>query len=296
VVKKMTLLESIILGLIQGVTEFLPISSSGHLVVIRELLGISSSDTGIFFDVMLHLGTLAAVFVAFWNDIRRLFRECVCIVKDAVQNLKLLYKKIRTGEEQRYCKIVHNNYRKFAVLIIISTVPTAVIGVLAESAVEFASTSLLAAGIGFYVTSVTLLVADFVKDGEKLPRETAYGYAVLMGVCQGLAVFPGVSRAGITIAAGLLCGFHKKFSVKYSFIMSIPAVLGAAVWELRKVTEIQFQILPFLCGLVGVITAGVAGYFCIKIMIRLIKKKRFKYFACYCFFIGTVALVCNFLL
>ncbi|MGI6006262.1 MAG: undecaprenyl-diphosphate phosphatase [Ruminococcus sp.] len=292
----MTLLESIILGLIQGVTEFLPISSSGHLVVIRELLGISSSDTGIFFDVMLHLGTLAAVFVAFWNDIRRLFRECVCIVKDAVQNLKLLYKKIRTGEEQRYCKIVHNNYRKFAVLIIISTVPTAVIGVLAESAVEFASTSLLAAGIGFYVTSVTLLVADFVKDGEKLPRETAYGYAVLMGVCQGLAVFPGVSRAGITIAAGLLCGFHKKFSVKYSFIMSIPAVLGAAVWELRKVTEIQFQILPFLCGLVGVITAGVAGYFCIKIMIRLIKKKRFKYFACYCFFIGTVALVCNFLL
>lgn len=292
----MTLTESILLGLLQGLTEFLPVSSSGHLVILRQLLGTSAAETGILFDVMLHLGTLAAVFTAFWSDIRRLARETVCIFRDGIQNLKMLYKKLRTGEEPRYTRIVHNNYRKFILLILISTIPTAFIGMVAEPAVEFASGSLLAAGIGLYVTSVMLLVVDFIKDGEKLPRDAGYWCAVVIGVCQGLAVFPGVSRSGITIAACLLCGFHKKFSVKYSFIMSIPAILGAAIWELRSLSGIRFQALPFLYGLIGVIIAGVVGYFCIGIMIKLIRRKRFRYFACYCFLIGTAALVCHFVM
>ncbi|MGI6010927.1 MAG: undecaprenyl-diphosphate phosphatase [Ruminococcus sp.] len=292
----MTLIESILLGLLQGITEFLPVSSSGHLVILRKLLGISAADTGILFDVMLHLGTLAAVFTVFWKDIKRLVRETVRMIGDALRNMKLLWKKIRSGEEQRYCKIVHNNYRKFVLLILISTIPTGVIGILADPAVEYASTSLLAAGIGLYVTSVMLLVVDFVKDGEKLPRDAGYWCAVVIGICQGLAVFPGVSRSGITIAACLLCGFHKKFSVKYSFIMSIPAILGAVIWELRKLPAIQFQPLPFLYGLIGVVIAGAVGYFCIRFMIKLIRRKRFKYFAGYCFFIGTVALVCHFVM
>ena len=292
----MALLESILLGLLQGITEFLPVSSSGHLVVLRKLLGSSLTDAGLFLNVMLHLGTLAAVFVVFRTDIRRLIKEGIGMIRDLAGNLKLYGQKLRSGEDQRYSRIVHNNYRKMVLMILIAMIPTVLIGLAAEPAAVYASDSLLAAGIGFYVTSVMLLVTNFVKDGEKLPRDAGYWCAVVIGICQGLAVFPGVSRCGITIAACLLCGFHKKFSVKYSFIMSIPTVIGAVIWELRRIPELSFQAVPFLCGLLAVIVAGVVGYFSIRLLISLISRKRFKYFAGYCFFIGTVALICHFVI
>ena len=292
----MTLLESILLGLLQGITEFLPVSSSGHLVVLRKLLGSSLTDEGLFLNVMLHLGTLAAVFVVFRKDIRRLAAEGIGMVWDLAGNLKRYGKELRLGEEQRYSRIVHNNYRKVVLMILIALIPTALIGVFAEPAAAYASNSLLAAGIGFYVTSVMLLVTNFVKDGEKLPRDAGYWCAAVIGICQGLAVFPGVSRCGITIAACLLCGFHKKFSVKYSFIMSIPTVIGAVIWELRRLPAFTFQAAPFLCGLLAVIIAGIVGYFSIRLLIRLISRQKFKYFAGYCFFIGTTALICHFVI
>ena len=148
----MTLLESILLGLLQGITEFLPVSSSGHLVVLRKLLGSSLTDEGLFLNVMLHLGTLAAVFVVFRKDIRRWAAEGIGMVWDLAGNLKRYGKELRLGEEQRYSRIVHNNYRKVVLMILIALIPTALIGVIAEPAAAYASNSLLAAGIGFYVT------------------------------------------------------------------------------------------------------------------------------------------------
>ena len=291
----MTLVQSILLGIVQGLTEFLPVSSSGHLVILRKLLGIST-QTGLMFDVMLHAGTLAAVFAAFWGDIKRMLKEAVNILWDIFKNMKIWIQNLRSKEEQRFCKIVHNNYRKLFVMIVISTIPTVLIGVLLESFVETASDSLLAAGIGLYVTSVMLLVVDFTKDGKKLPRDAGYGTALLIGVCQGLAVFPGVSRSGITIAACLLCGFQKKFSVKYSFIMSIPAIIGALIWEAKGLFGKGFDAILFMYGLAGVVLASFIGYLCIKAMLGLVRKKKFKYFAGYCFVIGTVALICQFVM
>lgn len=289
----MTLFQAVIMGLVQGITEFLPVSSSGHLVIISQLLHMNS-DTGILFEIMLHVGTLIAVFAAFWSDIKRLFIEIFRIFRDIFQNIKIFFYNKKKNDAKRYHKILPNNYRKFVILILISTIPTAIMGLLLRSLVISASTSLLAAGSGLLITAVLLLVVDYNQNGMKIPMDVTYANAVIIGICQGLAVFPGISRSGITITACLLCGFQKKFSVKYSFIMSIPAIIGAAVLELVKMPEADIVWVEGLYGIIGMMIAAGVGFICIKMMLVLVQKRKFKFFAVYCAVIGIVAITCNF--
>lgn len=291
----MTFLQAVIMGLVQGITEFLPISSSGHLVLIKHLLKMEM-DTGIVFDVMLHMGTLIAVFIAFWTDIKRLFIEMLRIIRDIWLNLKIFLHNKKADDARRYHKILQNNYRKFVVLIVISTIPTAVIGLLFQSLVVQASGSLLASGIGLLITSVLLLVTDYSPGGKKIPLDVTYGMAVVIGVCQGIAVFPGISRSGITIIACLLMGFQKKFAIKYSFIMSIPAIIGALILELGEIPKAGISGPEILYCLVGMAVAAAVGFFCIRTMITFVQKRKFKIFSCYCLVIGIVSLIYNFAL
>lgn len=291
----MTLFQAIIMGLVQGITEFLPVSSSGHLVIMSQLLDMNS-DMGILFEVMLHMGTLIAVFAAFWSDIRRLFIELSRIFIEIIQNIKIsLYNK-KNDDAKRYHKILQNNYRKFVVLILVSTIPTAIIGILLRNIVINASKSLLAAGSGLLITAVLLLVVDYNQNGTKIPMDVTYANAVIIGICQGLGSFPGISRSGITITACLLCGFQKKFSVKYSFIISIPAIIGAALLELVKVPKGDIVWVEGIYGLIGMLIAAGVGYVCIKKMLVLVQKRKFKFFAVYCAVIGIVAITCNFII
>ena len=291
----MTLFQAIIMGLVQGITEFLPVSSSGHLVIMSRLLHMNS-DTGILFEVMLHVGTLIAVFAAFWSDIKRLFIELFRIFIEIFQNIKIFFYNKKKNDAKRYHKILQNNYRKFVVLILISTIPTAIIGFLLRNMVISASKSLLAAGSGLLITAVLLFVVDYHQNGMKIPMDVTYANAVIIGICQGIAAFPGISRSGITITACLLCGFQKKFSVKYSFIMSIPAITGAAVLELVKAPKADIVWAEGIYGLIGMVIAAGVGFVFIKIMLVLVQKRKFKFFAVYCAVIGIVAITCNFVI
>lgn len=291
----MTLFQAIIMGLVQGITEFLPVSSSGHLVIISQLLHMNS-DTGIIFDIMLHVGTLIAVFAAFWSDIKRLFIEIFRIFRDVFLNIKIFFYNKKENDAKRYHKILQNNYRKLVILIMISSIPTAIIGLLLRSLVISASTSLLAAGSGLLITAVLLFVVDYNQNGMKIPMDVTYADAMIIGICQGLAVFPGISRSAITITACLLCGFQKKFSVRYSFIMSIPAIIGAAVLELVKVSKADIIWMEGLYGIIGMVIAAGVGFICIKMMLVLVQKRKFKFFAMYCAAIGIVAITCNFVI
>lgn len=291
----MTLFQAIIMGLVQGITEFLPISSSGHLVIISQLLHMNS-DTGILFEVMLHVGTLIAVFVAFWSDIKRLFIELFRIFIEIFQNIKIFFYNKKKNDAKRYHKILQNNYRKFVVMILISTIPTAIIGLLLHNMVISASKSLLAAGSGLLITAVLLFVVDYNQNGMKIPMDVTYANAVIIGICQGIAAFPGISRSGITITACLLCGFQKKFSVKYSFIMSIPAIIGAAVLELVKAPKADIVWSEGIYGFIGMVIAAGVGFVSIKMMLVLVQKRKFKFFAVYCAVIGIVAITCNFMI
>lgn len=290
----MSLLQSILLGLVQGITEFLPVSSSGHLAILRNLFGIELQD-GPFFDVMLHLGTMIAICAVFRKDLIRMLKESVNMVMDMIYNLKILIHNKKEQDARRYKKIIHNNYRKFTLMVLVSTVPTAVIGYAAQELVNIAGMTLIAPGVCLILNAGLLLVADVVEAGKKVPKDAAYTNAFVVGIAQGLAVMPGLSRAGITILACLLNGFDRRFAVKYSFIMSIPAIIGAMILELTRISAQATAMSQIAVYLVGAIIAGITGYVCIRKMLVIVRKKQFKGFSLYCLVIGILAIVGHFL-
>lgn len=283
----MTIIEAIILGIIQGLAEFLPISSSGHLAIAKFFFGYDNSS--ISFDVFLHLGTLIAVFVVFYKDILELIKEFFGICADIILNIITFFK----GGDKKYKKIIGTAYRRFVVLVIVSTIPTAIIGVLIKDLVEESSATLIIPGICLLVTAVMLFVSDLLKDGNKNENSTSWANALFIGVCQGIATMPGISRSGTTITAGLVCGLKRDFVVKYSFLMSIPAILGAVVLEIPDMKS-DLAKTPAMCYVVGVIASAIVGYLCIKAMLVIVKKKKFKYFAYYCAAIGLAAVIGSF--
>lgn len=285
----MSLLQAILMGLIQGLTEFLPVSSSGHLALFKILFGVET-DTGILFDVLLHVGTLAAICVVYYKDIWRLIVEGCCIVRDAAVNVVIFFRNRINKESQGYRRIVCNSYRKFVMLVIVSTIPTGIIGFMGKDVVEMASEILIVPGICLIVTGVLLIIADRIKDGDKLPKSVTYTNAFGVGIAQGIATLPGLSRSGTTITACLLSGYQRNFAVKYSFIMSIPAILGALVLELTDLKGLQVTAPDVACYVVGMLVAAVVGYICIKTMLVIVRKKKFTGFAIYCFIVGALSI------
>ena len=285
----MSLLQAILMGLIQGLTEFLPVSSSGHLALFKILFDVET-DTGILFDVLLHVGTLAAICVVYYKDIWRLIVEGCCIVRDAAVNVVIFFRNRINKESDGYRRIVCNSYRKFVMLVIVSTIPTGIIGFMGKDVVEMASEILIVPGICLIVTGVLLIVADRIKDGDKLPKSVTYTNAFGVGIAQGIATLPGLSRSGTTITACLLSGYQRNFAVKYSFIMSIPAILGALVLELTDLKGLQVTAPDVACYVVGMLVAAVVGYICIKTMLVIVRKKKFTGFAIYCFIVGALSI------
>ncbi len=285
----MPIWKAIILGVIQGAAEFLPISSSGHLVIVKEVLGVDLGNGGVFFDVMLHLGTLLAIFVAFWKDIKRLIIETLHIIGDIFANFATWVRRC-FGKEYSYRKVIRSSYRKFVVLLIVSTIPTGVIGVALSDIIKMANTIVLVPGICLLITSVFLVIADVADEGTKRPKEASYLNASAVGIAQGIATMPGISRSGTTITACILCGFEKKFAVKYSFIMSIPAVLGAVVLELKDFGSLHLSGGDIRACVIATVIAAIVGYLSICFMMRLVRGKKYKYFAIYCAIVGCIAI------
>ena len=285
----MSLLQAIIMGIIQGLTEFLPVSSSGHLALFKILFGIET-ETGILYDVLLHVGTLSAICLVYYKDIWKLIVEGCCIVRDAFVNVVIFFRNKIKKETESYRRVICNGYRKFVMLIIVSKIPTGVIGFFGRDAVALASEILIVPGICLIITAILLFIADRIKDGNKLPKSVTYTNAFTVGIAQGIATLPGLSRSGTTITACLLCGYQRNFAVKYSFIMSIPAILGALVLELADIDTISVAPAEIAYYVIGMLIAAVVGYICIKTMLVIVRKKKFTIFAIYCLLIGALSI------
>jgi len=284
----LSIIGAILMGILQGLTEFLPVSSSGHLAIFQNLFHIGNGVGDLFlFDILLHIGTLIAIFFVFYKDIFKLIKEGFGIIIDF---LKSLFGLIRG---RKWKRVIRTGYRKFVMLVIVSTIPTGIIGVLLKDLVEECSKTLIMPGIFLIITACILFIADRAADGSKTPKDATYRDAVIIGTSQGIATLPGISRSGTTITMALLCGFEKRFAVKYSFIMSIPAVLGAAVLEVHDVMEEGAQFEPTY--LIGMLVAAVVGYAAIKIMLNVVRNKRYIFFSVYCFIAGMVAIVGSFI-
>ena len=285
----MSLLQAILLGLIQGLTEFLPVSSSGHLAIFQYIFGINT-DTGMLFEVMLHLGTLIAVCAVFFKDIKHLVIEGIALLKDFIVNVKIRLG--RSNENKR--RMITNAYRKFVVLILITTLPTGIIGIVLNNFMETATSSLLIPGMCLVINAIILLIVESLTGGKKKVKRASFKDAALIGVAQGLAVLPGISRSGSTISACLGLRFDRSFAVKYSFIASLPAIIGANILELRHLGDALSDGVNFLYYLIGMAVAGISGYICIRIMMYVVSEKKFSYFAYYCAIVGVLSLIFHF--
>ena len=216
--------------------------------------------------------------------------EGIGIIRDCFINL-IRFIGNKTGKtDEPYLRIVNSSYRKLVVLIIVSTIPTGIIGVVGKDVVEMASEILLIPGICLILTAVLLFIADHARDGEKLPKSVTYTNAFGVGIAQGIATLPGLSRSGTTITACLLSGFNRNFAVKYSFLMSIPAILGALVLELKDCTAVALSGAEIAYYVVGMIIAAVVGYVCIKTMLIVVRRKKFTGFAIYCLIVGVISI------
>jgi len=286
----MNLFEAILLGLVQGLTEFLPVSSSGHLAILKQLLKVNT-DTGILFETLLHLGTLIAVCLVLWKDVRNLVVHGIGLIGAVFHNGYIFVTNKIQKESKPYDRLIINAYRKFAALIIVTSVPTAIIGLALSSLIEMAAATLIMPGIGLVITAILLLLIDGKESGKKKVKATTYRDAAAVGVVQGIATFPGLSRSGSTIAACLFLGLDRSFAVRYSFLASIPAIIGANLLELRHVSTSGMTGVMIIYYLLGMVVAGGVGYICVRFMINIVKRGRYQYFAYYCAGIGLISII-----
>lgn len=290
----MNILKSILLGLVQGLTEFLPVSSSGHLAIFGKILG-TNLDSEIYFNVLLHLGTLIAIIIVFHEDIWHMIQEFFQMLLIIFANFIVFIKRRRGDTKYTYFKVVNSNYKKLVLMIIISTIPTGLIGLLDRNFTELATNTLWFVGICLMITSGILMLADKKSDNTMKINKAKYSDAYFIGVAQGVATLPGISRSGATIATGMMLGFNKQLAIKYSFLMSIPAVLGAVIVELAGNRNVVFGSADLPGYVLGTITAAVSGYFAIKFMLRLIKNKSYKGFSIYCIIAGVAGIILSFI-
>ena len=272
----MSLLSSILLGLIQGLAEFLPISSSGHLAIAEHFLGQAGVPaTPDFFDVLLHLGTLVAVFAAYWQDIRDMIVELIDGVRDLVR-----------GTTPNPIPPA----RRMILLIIVGTLPLFVV-LPVKDLVEGLSGNIYFVAGALIVTGFLLFASDRVKKGRKTERSAKLLDVLLVGIAQAIATCPGISRSGTTITAGCVVGFDRKFAVRFSFLLSIPAVLGANILTLKDaIQENSIIVSDIPVYLVGVAVAAVVGYICIRLLKMIADKGKFGWFAYYCWAVGLIVL------
>ena len=272
----LSLLSSILLGLIQGLAEFLPISSSGHLAIAEHFLGEAGVPaTPDFFDVLLHLGTLVAVFAAYWQDIRDMIVELIDGVRDLVR-----------GTTPNPIPPA----RRMILLIIVGTLPLFVV-LPVKDLVEGLSGNIYFVAGALIVTGFLLFASDRVKKGRKTERSAKLLDVLLVGIAQAIATCPGISRSGTNITAGCFVGFDRKFAVRFSFLLSIPAVLGANILTLKDaIQENSIIVSDIPVYLVGVAVAAVVGYICIRLLKMIADKGKFGWFAYYCWAVGLIVL------
>lgn len=268
------ILSAIILGAVQGISEFLPISSSGHLVLVPALLGI---ETGLAFDTILHIGTLVAIFTFFWKDIINLIKGFILSIIDLTEGVDIFKRELHRVPEKR-----------FAWLIIVGTIPTGIMGILLKDAIETIFRGTLFVGIFLLVTAAVLYYSERHSSGQITQKDMSFKQALIVGICQGLAVFPGISRSGSTIASGLCLGLNREYAARYSFLLSIPAVIGAGLIQIKDIATLDASASVLLAGF---ISSVIFGYLSIKLLMKMIKGWSLDIFAYYCTIIGIITIL-----
>lgn len=261
---EMTFWKAIFLGIVQGITEFLPVSSSGHLVLFQTLLGIK--EGALIFDIFLHFGTLLAIIIVYWED---------------VKNMVLLKK----------------SHRRLTLMVLIGIIPAGIMGVLFEDLFETFFSTLPLVGVMWLITGALIWVAEkYSKHGGFGIDQVKVSDALTIGLAQGFAIIPGISRAGSTIVIGLFRGLARGDAARYSFLISLPTILGATLLKAKSlVMGGPIETINFSFILVGVASALISGYLAIRFLLKMLEERSIKPFAYYCWILGVFAILSQFL-
>lgn len=274
----MTISSAILLGIVQGVAEFLPISSSGHLAILQNLFVLSAGEEHMFFDVLLHLGTLISICVCYWGDIVAMVREVFIV--------------LRGGRRADGTPVQSNlGAARLFLMIVVGTLPLFLVLPINDSVEQlYYITPFI--GVALLLTGCMLFVSDRMAPGKRTEKNMRFRDALIIGLCQCVATIPGLSRSGTTITAGIATGLDRGFAMKYSFLLSLPAVLGANLLSFIKALgeeSIELSMVPaYLVGLLAAMLSGIAA---ISLMKLIAKKSKFGWFAYYCWGAGLLTIV-----
>jgi undecaprenyl-diphosphatase UppP len=272
----MDIIQAIILGIVQGLTEFLPVSSSAHLVFVPYIIGTTSS---LAYDTLLHIGTLIAVVAYFWNDIINMFKSFFSSLLDIPQG------QFRKGLQE-------DQFKKLAWFVIIGTIPAGLAGILFKDFFEGLFSNIIAVGFFLIITGFLLWGSEMMSrkiSNKTSLKEMSVKNSVLIGIAQAFAIAPGISRSGATISAGLFLGVERELAARYSFLLSIPAILGAALVQAKDITS--FMDIGSAAAIAGFIAAIISGYLAVRFMLKLVKEKNLLPFAYYCWIVGPLAII-----
>lgn len=275
----MTLLKAIILAIVQGITEFLPISSSGHLAILQILFNVKEGN--VFFSQVLHFGTLLSILLVYHKQ----------VINMIVEFFKMLGSLIKRE------KIELNHYQKLALYIILATIPTVIIALFIEKYLDQLYMSSLIIGLCFIITAFMIYFIDINIHGKNTMRITDDGVpkVLAIGAVQGVAALPGISRSGSTIFISHILGINKKDAVDFSFLLAIPAMLGGFILGLKDIFKEGSQVSFDINAIVGLIVSFITGVLAIRLIKVLIKKKKFHVFSYYLVVLGIICIVLNFI-
>lgn len=275
----MNVIQAILLGIIQGITEWLPVSSSGHLVIGQELMGIESP---LFFDAMVHLGTLIVVVWVFRQEVRSVFLAGLEIIGDLARGVP-------------FHDTLKDDEHHFAFLVFVGSIPTAIIGLAFRNYLESLYSNLRAVGIALVITGCYLYFTRFLSPSERHGiKDMTTKESLLIGMMQGLAIIPGISRSGTTISTGIYCGLDKEMVMRYSFILFIPAILGATIIQAWTVIS-RGENIEWIPTITGMVTAMIVGYYAIQILLGAIRKSKLHLFSWYCWAAGILVTIATFM-
>mgnify|MGYP001011966740 CR=1 FL=1 len=270
----MGIIEAIVLGIFQGVAEFLPISSSGHLALLQHLFDIKEGN--LFFTEMLHFGTLISIFIVYFKDIMRIIYEILVLIGDIIKGRR---KKLTL-------------HQKLGLFVLTGSIPTAIIGLAFEDFFANLYTSILPIGIALIVTGLLLFIAEKNTYQSKGIKDMTIKDSLVVGTFQGIAIIPGISRSGSTIVASLFRGLNKSLATEYSFLLALPATFGAFLLGIKDVLKNDSSGVMINAPLIiGVAISAIVGVFSIKILIKLLKNNRLHYFSYYLWAVGAITII-----
>ena len=261
----MNFLQAVFLGIVQGLTEFLPISSSGHLVIFQKIFGFL--EPPVAFDALVHFGTLVALIFFFWSDIKKILQGIIREIKEK-----------KRGDSVN-----------LLILLFLGTIPIVIVGFLLKEEIEIIFNSLLLCGISFLITAAILFLTKTIKNPKKNIKEISARDSIIIGLFQALAILPGVSRSGSTISAGLYRKIKKEDAFLFSFFLGMIAIFGAMVIQIPEISNFSGE--ETINGFLGFLFSAVVGFFALKVLKKIVIQGKLHYFGIYCAVLGIACIL-----